>query len=428
MASKRPRIAENPSITKLQRDVQGAKQLLKLRPLLRLFGVRFDPTLVERVDELERSLKDFAVLPDRFNDLFAERGWIAYEMLKTNLMREAVELGEAGDLDAAEQLLVEHFDRDTIEWGIKFMWAAEAFRPRERLARLVLEDYLEGRYHACVPVLLMIIDGFVNDVSRSKGFFAEGTDLTAWDSIAAHDRGLQTLAVLWRQARKKTTTDSISVPYRHGILHGRDLGYDNRLVAAKLWAALFALREWAVAVRDNRVEEPPPEPQPTLRESLEQYRRVQEQKAQIEAWKPRTEEQLAAIPRSGEPDDYEEDSPERALAEVMRLWSRKNYGHMARLLHLPLEGPPKDREVGPIARNLRQLLDDKRLISFEISKLQDEAPAVTTARVAVRYERDEEIMKKELDLRMLHLDEKGGAVVRGHHGGTWTVLNLWGAV
>jgi len=428
VATKGPRIAENPSITKLQREVEGAKQLLKLRPLLRLFGVRFDPGLAGKVNELDRSLKDFAGLPDRFNDLFADRGWIAYEMLKTDLIRQAVELGEAGDLDAAEQLLVEHFDRDTIEWGIKFMWAAEAFRSRERLARLALEDYLEERYHACVPVLLMIIDGFVNDVSRSKGFFAEGTDLTAWDSIAAHDRGLQTLAALWRQARKKTTTDPTSVPYRHGILHGRDLGYDNRLVAAKLWAALFALREWAVAVRDNRVEEPPPEPQPTLRESLEKYRRVQEQKAQIEAWEPRTEEQLAAIPRSGNPDEYEEGSPERALAELMHLWSRKNYGHLARLLHLPLEGPPKERKVGPIARDLRQLLDGKSLLSFEISELEDAAPAITTAQVIVRYELDEEIAVKTLDLRLLYLDEKGGPLVRSHNGGSWTVLNFWGAV
>jgi hypothetical protein len=425
MASKGPRIADNPSIAKLQQDVQGAKQLLKLRPLLRLFGVRLDDSLAEKVSELDQSLQELATLPDRFNDLFSERGWIAYEMLKTDVMRQAVELGEAGDLDAAEQLLVEHFDGDTIEWGIKFMWAAKAFHPRERLARLALEDYLQGRYHACVPVQLMIIDGFVNDVSRSKGFFAEGTDLTAWDSIAAHDRGLQTLAKLWGKTRKKTTTEPISVPYRHGILHGRDLGYDNRLVAAKLWAGLFALRAWAIAVRDNRVEEPPSEPQPSLRDSLELYGRVQEQKADLEAWKPRTCEQLAAIPRSGKPEDYEEDSPERALAELMHLWSRKNYGHIARLVHLPLEGPPKDRNIGPIARDLRALLDGKSLVAFEILELQDQAAAATNARVLVRYRQDEEIAEQELELRLLYLDEEGAPVIRGKGRGNWMVLNLW---
>lgn len=425
MANKGSRIADNPSITKLQQNVQGAKQLMKLRPLLGLFGVHLDDSIAEQLGQLDQSLQEIATLPDRFNDLFAERGWIAYETLKADVIRDAVELGETGDMVGAEQMLAEHFDRDTIEWGIKFLWAAEAFRPRERLARLALDDYLQGRYHACVPILLMIIDGFVNDVSRSKGFFAEGTDLTAWDSIAAHDRGLQTLAALWRQGRKKTTIEPITVPYRHGILHGRDLGYDNRLVAAKLWAALFALREWALAVRDNRIEEPPPEPEPNLLETLEQLRRTQQEKAELEAWKPRTEEQLAAIRRSGEPYQYEESSPEKALAELMYLWSRKNYGKIAQLVYRSIAGPPKNRKIGPIARDLRSLLDDKELLAFEILELQDQAAAVTTARVAVRYKKREEVIEKELELRLLFLDEKGAPAVRGKASGVWMVSDLW---
>lgn len=425
MGKKRPRIADNPTFAKFERDLRGAKQLIRLSPLLRLFGVRFDDRLDDQINELEKSFEGMVTLPDRFNDLFAERGWIAYEMLKTDVMLRAVERGEAGDLDAAEKLLVEHFDEDTIEWGIKFMCAAEAFRPRERLARLALDDYLAGRYHACIPVLLMIIDGFVNDVSRSKGFFAEGTDLTAWDSIAAHDRGLQALAEFWRQGRKKTTMEPISVPYRHGILHGRDLAYDNRTVAAKLWAALFALREWAIAVRDNRVEKPPPEVEPSLRETLEQYRTVQEEKAAVEAWKPRADKELAAIPSSGIPDDYKEGSPEQALAELMHLWSQKNYGHIAQLVHLPLEGPPEERKIGPIAQQLRELLGDKSLMEFEIVDFQDTAAAISTARIAVCYEQNEEIVQKELELRFLFLDKEGNPTVRGYSGGYWSVLNLW---
>ena len=88
----------------------------------------------------------------------------------------------------------------------------------------------------------------------------------------------------------------------------------------------------------------------------------------------------------------------------------------------------KARDVGPIARNLRELLDEKSLVSFEISGLEDAAPEITTARVAVRYELEGEIAEKEIDLRMLHLDERGSPLVRGHAGGSWTVLNFWGAV
>jgi len=42
-----------------------------------------------------------------------------------------------------------------------------------------LEEYENGRYYACVPLLLMIIDGIVNDISKETGFFAEKTDLTS---------------------------------------------------------------------------------------------------------------------------------------------------------------------------------------------------------------------------------------------------------
>lgn len=424
MSRKPPRIADNPSFSKLRKDITGFKQLFELRPLLDVIGVHLDGSLESQVAEIDETLRDLSTLPDRFNDLFAARGWIAYELLKTDVMRQAVELGEGGDIDAAEQVLADHFDADTIRWGIKFLWAAEAFRPRERLAELACIDYLEGRYHACIPVLLMIIDGFVNDVSRSKGFFAEGTELVAWDSIAAHSRGLQTLAELWGRSRKRTTTEPLTIPYRHGVLHGRDLAYDNKLVAAKLWAALFALRTWALAVRDARIEEPPPKPEPSLRESLEQYRRIQEEKARIESWRPRSEEELSAVPRTGEPDAYALGSPERALAELMQLWSRGNYGHLARLVYRA-GGPPKDEQIGPIARELREQLADKRLLGYEILELEDDAAAATNVRVRIEYERSGEEVERELDLRLLFIDDSGNALVRGSDHGRWTVLHLW---
>jgi hypothetical protein len=64
-------------------------------------------------------------------------------------------------------------------------------------------------------------------------------------------------------------------------------------------------------------------------------------------------------------------------------------------------------------------------LAFEIIELHDEAPAITTARVAVRYDRDDEEFEKELDLRLLCLDEEGAPIVRGTDRGSWTVLNLW---
>src|SRR3970040_376253 len=125
----------------------------------------------------------------------------------------------------------------------------EAFEPRRELTKLALDDYRVGRYHASIPVLLAQIDGLVSELhERQRGFFAEDADMQAWDSLAAHSKGLNQLSAIFRKGRRKTSTERIDIPYRHGILHGRDLGYANQIVAAKTWAALFAVREWALKV------------------------------------------------------------------------------------------------------------------------------------------------------------------------------------
>jgi hypothetical protein len=421
-------IADNPSFAKLRQDAEGMEALVAFRPLLTSLGVKIDDELVAEVEALAKKTADLLSIPDRFNDLFAERGWIAYELLKMDVMRKAVEVGESGDLDAAEAVLVDHYDQETIEWGIKFLWAVKSFEPRERLARLALADYLEGRYHAVIPVLLMIIDGMVNDIEQargfSRGFFAEGGNLTAWDSIAAHSRGLQALKELWTRGRTKTTAEPITVPYRHGILHGRDLAYDSQLVAAKCWGALFALREWALAVRDGKLEEPAPKPERSLLETLHDYQESKARDAKQQAWTPRDSDALAAVPATAEPDAYPPDSPEQALSKLMALWKRRNYGHMVPLLHLPAEN---GRPVGPQARELRDLLHDKNLQGFAITEIVDVAPAITRWRVDVDYEKDGERRQAPIELAAICIDANGSPMLRGEQGATWRISQFHAA-
>ncbi len=98
----------------------------------------------------------------------------------------------------------------------------------------------------------MMIDGIVNDL-KQKGFFTSGVDISAWNSIAAHDSGLNSIKQIFDKTRKRTTEQKITIPYRHGILHGRDLGYANKYVAAKVWGTLYAIRDWVIA---NNKKEP----------------------------------------------------------------------------------------------------------------------------------------------------------------------------
>ncbi len=76
------------------------------------------------------------------------------------------------------------------------------------LAGKALIDYQEERYHACVPVVLALLDGLVNELhEKRRGFFADEVDISAWDSVAAHSSGLNVLGGIFKKGRQKTVTE-----------------------------------------------------------------------------------------------------------------------------------------------------------------------------------------------------------------------------
>ena len=106
-------------------------------------------------------------------------------------------------MEEAEEVLINYYDnKDNLLFMISRLKGIEEFRPRIKLIHKALDDYIQGRYHACIPVVLMMIDGFVNDIEQ-KGFFATETDLSVWDSIEAHDSGLNVLAKVLGESRKR---------------------------------------------------------------------------------------------------------------------------------------------------------------------------------------------------------------------------------
>jgi len=179
MSADDAKISDNPSQQKLLETLAGLETVAQFLPLLESLGMDNANilTVLRQLPAL-REQSHILYVPDRFNEHFAQVGWIAYESLNMDVMRLAVALADAGQYEEAEARLADHYTDDTLHWSLLSMRHVEAFRPRENLAHLAKDDYLAGRYHACVPVLLMLIDGIVNDIEQI-GFFAEGTDMTA---------------------------------------------------------------------------------------------------------------------------------------------------------------------------------------------------------------------------------------------------------
>ncbi len=97
------------SAEKLVEQADGLEALALIAPILRLFGSRGREAAgaLSEARGLAGQARELKSLPGRFNVALGPRGWIAYERMNHELLRQATELAEAGEFEAAEALLVD---------------------------------------------------------------------------------------------------------------------------------------------------------------------------------------------------------------------------------------------------------------------------------------------------------------------------------
>ena len=429
------RIEDIPSYEELRKNISNTQTLYDALPwlnrILRLDGMT-KSTLVDQKTKLEllaQEANTLITLPDRFNALFASRGWIMYEFMEVSTAQKAVVIAESGNVEEAEQVLVDFYDEEALRYRLIWMGNIRACQPRIPLLRLAKEDYLAGRYHACVPIILSQLDGLVSELSPSvnnhgkRGFFAAGSNLEAWDSISAHTTGLAQLARVLGADRHKTTTESISIPYRHGILHGIDLGYGNKMVAAKAWAALFSVRDWAIKVEQGGIIAPPPKAERSWIDIIRQIQDTNDSKARMEIWTARDVRLKRDFPETGEPDAYGEGSPERTLVEFLTAWRAGNYGRMT--LYPPFSPHHPPHKNGKRAGQFREHYVSKPLHSFSLLEVRDSAPALTIITLKISTGDHAQPREEVIDFRLIYEDSSGHGVPRSKPEGSWRVLNYF---
>lgn len=198
----------------------------------------------------------------------------------------------------------------------------------------------------------MLVDGIVSDVSKHVGLFAERTDVTVDDSIAAHPSGLFAVIGVLAKSRTVTNEEPISIPYRHGILHGRELAYDNKTSAAKCWSLVFAIRDWAKSFEEAKQREPINSELP-LTEQLKHYAKSRELYARIREWRARDPMRLDVG------DDSESglqlSSPELETWRFLENWKQGRFGPLSQQLldyaggHPGKKAGAAKRDFGPIS-------------------------------------------------------------------------------
>jgi len=429
------RLSENPSFKKFEKQLQGFEALSKMFKVLSKFCITNESVLneIKKIPELRNSFNELSIIPEKFNTLFSTRGWIAYESMNFEVIKETVQLAEEGDIIKAETRLIEYYKPENIYWRITALQGLKEFKPRMQLLEKAFLDYKEKRYYACIPIVLMMIDGFVNDIEE-KGFFAEGTNLSAWDSIAAHSSGLNVLAKILGQTRKKTSLEPISIPFRNGILHGRDLNYDSELVAAKTWSVLFCVADWARAIKDSKntsaLEESPKNLKEQLQDFVDVLRKYSKQQEQnkkykelLEEWKPRTLETEVDIPLNGHNDAFTENTPEKELVILFENWRKGKYGIIAGQI---CDFHKVQETISKKAGRVRVSLENTELLDFKLIHIDDQAPAITEIKTDLHLKSKDGTYKKEKVFRLIYEDKDRKPLIRSDKDGTWKIIeNFW---
>ena len=415
--SKKSKISDNPTAQELLEQKKAFEALEAIYNAVP-FSKKIFPKLENTFKEFSNLKSEMSIIhiPDDFNEIFSKHGWIAYESMNLEVMKQAIEIHNTDSLKKAEEFLTDSYDEETLKWGIIRFNGQRDFRRRIRLFELAKDDYLSERYHSCIPLLLSQLDGLVNDISRHVGFFAKNIDLTAWDCIAAHESGLQTLTKLLTKGRNKTNEEPISIPYRNGILHGRDLAYDNKLVAAKSWAAVFAARDWAKSLEDGKKELKPKE-ELSWEDLFSKRAETNKLKKAVENWKPRKPETLMHLPMKDDLSNFPENSPEKIVGLFIDDWCKKRYGLIAKRL-LYFTDTPMSKRAGLAREDFANTIPN----SFEIISVEDQAPAISIVNVCLEFKTKTNSINKNVSVRAVYQDEFNEASVCTKAGGTWKIV------
>ena len=400
------------SLKKFENDVESMK----------LLSFLLKPDQKEQLKHLEQQLHNMTMQIDLFNKNFSDHGWCAYDSMNFILIETANNAFETGGLGAGEDVLLEYYTKQAsndIRW---LKVKSQTFVSRYDLIQKAFEDHVAARYYASIPLFLLIIDGSINDYTQSKGFFAEGTDLTAWDCLVGCSNGLIKLKDIFNKGRNKTNNDEIRLPYRNGILHGRDLNYGNKYVSCKCVALMFALADW-MQMKDSETRRkekydiemnPPP-----ILQSIQKLKKIQNVQHEISKWNARTVIVGETISASGNIDDYVDFPYILPLIKAFLAWERKNYGELSILLKnlFTHEKSAKKR-----AGECRSLFQSKDFISFKLKEIEERACSLSRVLVQVDWNFGDKRMSKTLEFGCVYQSENGEVALPWRDNGMWIIM------
>ena len=390
--------ADIPSITELIQSLEAYKTL----------DAVFGSGQATKIKQLEEQLNEMIASVDGFYDLLGDKNWIFHEDLNYENVKTILKNNSGAD-DAEKQLINLYAEESLKLMLYKANWL-EASRGRLGLIEKAKKDYFEERYYSCVLVLLAVIDGFVNEFeSKHKGFHArESTEFSAWDTIISHHKGIERVHNrIYSKSVSKTKTEPVYDLYRHGIMHGTIVDFNNIVVATKAWNLFFSVLDWAKA---KEQAEKPKDSGLSMGEFMKREARRKEATKFFDKY----------TPYKLTPDDVSFDNHEAVTAcrQFLELWLKSNYGGMSKALTNLFKS-----DGNSLPKKVREEYQDYKLDSYEILELESTAPVLATIRAKLVING----VTEEAELKWMYETEDGVATLPEQGDGEWH-FQLWGTL
>ena len=186
---------------------------------------------------------------------FAPLGWAVHGRWNQPGTVRALRLaaGGASDKEIDEALtemwnsdnraLLRHAAAPIRSWSNSYRPLKQVLWGRVALIEKAIDHHFAGAYEASIPILLAQADGMAFDLTGRTFFSKQNSDLYVDDeTLAGMANSLPVVRGIFSDW--VTDTGSHGLLSRHGILHGRDLGYATKVNSTKTIVLVGALAEY----------------------------------------------------------------------------------------------------------------------------------------------------------------------------------------
>jgi len=194
--------------------------------------------------------------------LFAPLGWAMcsrwHQEGTVRVLRLAAHGASNEDLDEAiadvwnsdNQVFLRHAATPIRQWSNSHYPFKQVLWDRVSLIEKAIDHHLAGAYEASIPIILAQIDGMSRDLTGQSFFSKANSDPYIDDkTLAGMEENLPVVRSVFSEDLKES--GSFGYVSRHGVLHGRDLGYATRVNSTKTIVLVAALAEYFPRVADD---------------------------------------------------------------------------------------------------------------------------------------------------------------------------------